>query len=741
MPLGILYNIPSLAAESELTLTSNALNSTLEQLSSGSRINTGSDDAAGLAIANGLQANVSALTQSVSNANNGIGELQLADGALAQVTTLLNRAVTLATESGTGTVSDGQRVAIQAEYSSILTEINSIGTSTTFNSQAIFQGGSTPNTNAADSPGTGTLQLNEGLTAGSTTTISAGGAAFTFTAAATGQVTTNQVTSAATNLATGTAVASGAVLTVTRTGGTTVYTASAATTVGNLIDAINTGTGTGITVSVTGTQTSGGLSAVLAGGALQINDLDGTDSLAVAETNDTNANEVQSTTGALTASTAITAGTVETVLRNGVTTTYTAGSAATIGQLITALTTSVASGGNVGGTTGIVVGGTTPTSAFGAALVGGFLQISDPTDNNSLTVTESVHADLTVGPAALAHPLQDFPGGFANPTATTSTVQDLINAINSDTVVGAKASLINGILQVTDPFNRGNLAVTTTDTVLGAAVAGAQTSFVNPTIGSSAPNANELVSNAGTSGTPLTTLTALAAGSVTSFTAGGKTFSYTSPSGGSTIGDLISAIDNPLTDPADLQAYIGTTGSAAGQLVVVDPLNNGNLAVGPTNANTALGTFTSPVTTGSPTTNIFLSDSTAVGSSEIAVTIGSLNTASITNGSGTNGVDLAATDLNTQGDAQSALILLGSAIANIASVRGNLGAVVNRLTAASNVLNSQVLNLTSAESTITSADIPTVVANLTKYSILEQTGISALAQSNQQQQLVLKLLQ
>lgn len=174
---------------------------------------------------------------------------------------------------------------------------------------------------------------------------------------------------------------------------------------------------------------------------------------------------------------------------------------------------------------------------------------------------------------------------------------------------------------------------------------------------------------------------------------------------------------------------------------MVDPLDNNDLAVGPTNADTALGTFSNPVTTASPTTNIFLSDSTAVGSSEIAVTIGSLNTSSLTNGSGTAGVDLAATDLNTEGDAQSALILLGSAIANIASVRGNLGAVVNRLTAASNVLNSQVLNLTSAESTITSADIPTVVANLTKYSILEQTGISALAQSNQQQQLVLKLLQ
>ena len=71
MPLGILNNIPSLAAENQLTLTNNALQTTLAQLSSGSRINTGADDAAGLAIANGLQANITALTQSVSNANNG----------------------------------------------------------------------------------------------------------------------------------------------------------------------------------------------------------------------------------------------------------------------------------------------------------------------------------------------------------------------------------------------------------------------------------------------------------------------------------------------------------------------------------------------------------------------------------------------------------------------------------------------------------------------------------------------
>jgi flagellin len=731
-----LYNIPSLAAEAQLTLTSTALNSTLEQLSSGSRINTGADDAAGLAIANGLQANVSALTQSVSNANNGIGELQLADGALAQVTTLLNRAVTLATESGTGTVSDAQRVAIQAEYSSILTEINSIGTSTTFNGQAVFQGGSTPNTNAVDSPGTGTLQLNEGLTAGTTTTVSAGGASFSFTAATTGQVPTNQVNSATTNLTASTALASGSILTVTRAGGTTIYTATAATTVGALENVINSGVAiSGTPITVTGTDTAGhtGYSATIAGGSLQLTDLNGNNDISAVETGDPNTNQITSSVGTLTTATALASGDVFTVTRGGaVDTVYTTNAATTVGNLINAINTGTGTGVLVTTTGGGI------TTGLGASIVGGHLIVTDSNNNGNITAAQGTGAELGTFADTVD---KTFAAPFLNPAASTSTVQTLINAINSDTVVGAKAALVNGQLQVTDPFDRGDLAVTTTDTVLGATVAGAQTSFPNTTIGSSAPNANELVSNAGTSGTPLTADTVLAAGTVTSFTAGGKTFSYTAPTGGSTIGALISAIDNPLTDPANLQAYIGTVGSAAGQLVVVDPLDNNDLAVGPTNADTALGTFSNPVTTASPTTNIFLSDSTAVGSSEIAVTIGSLNTSSLTNGSGTAGVNLAATDLNTQGDAQSALILLGSAIANIASVRGNLGAVVNRLTAASNVLNSQVLNLTSAESTITSADIPTVVANLTKYSILEQTGISALAQSNQQQQLVLKLLQ
>src|SRR3977135_3452793 len=127
MALSVLNNIASLAAQNQLTITNGNLQKALFQLSSGSRINSGADDAAGLAIADGLQANITGLTQSSRNANDGVGQLQVADGALAQVTTLLNRSVTLATESANGTVSNSQRTALDAEFSPIQRKSYRIG--------------------------------------------------------------------------------------------------------------------------------------------------------------------------------------------------------------------------------------------------------------------------------------------------------------------------------------------------------------------------------------------------------------------------------------------------------------------------------------------------------------------------------------------------------------------------------------------------------------------------------------
>ncbi len=143
MSLGVLNNISALYAENNLNQTQSSLQNTLTQLSSGSRINSGADDAAGLSLANGLDANSAALTQSSENAREGVGLLQVADGALSQVTNLLNRAVTLATEASNGTLKSTQDSAANSEYQSILDEISNIGATSTYNGQQVF-GGATP---------------------------------------------------------------------------------------------------------------------------------------------------------------------------------------------------------------------------------------------------------------------------------------------------------------------------------------------------------------------------------------------------------------------------------------------------------------------------------------------------------------------------------------------------------------------------------------------------------------------
>ncbi len=383
MALSILNNITSLVAQNQLSVTQQSLQNTLLQLSTGSRINSGADDAAGLAIADALNANVTALTQSARNATDGIGLIQVADGAMSQVTTLLNRAVTLATEAATGTVDDSQRTALNAEFASIKSEIDRIGGNTLYNGIQVFGGG------AAGADKNNWVGATGGLTA------------------ATGL--TNQ--------------------------------------------------------NVTITDADSGKSE-----------------------------------------------------------TYTFNAGDTVGTMLTQF-------------------------------------------NNSTNVNVTASLDST------------------------------------------------GHVVFTDKNGNGSIFVTATGTDLGA--------VAQKTIAAS--------------------------------------------------------------------------------------------------------------------NNVYLSDGTGAGSSPITMTIGGLSAASL--GFTGTPVDLTANDLSTAADAQSALTAISSAISNIASDRGNLGAVSNRLQSASNVIAIQIQNLSSAEDGIKAADIGQQVANLSKYNILQQTGIAALQQSNQMQQSVLKLLQ
>jgi flagellin len=191
MSLGVLNNISAIYAQNNLNQTQMSLQSTLTQLSSGSRINSGADDAAGLALADGLHANVAALTQSAQNASAGVGMLQTADGALAQVTNLLNRAITLATEAANGTLNTSQVGSADQEYQNILTEIGNIGSTTNYNGNAVFS--ATPvSVFVSDGTASGASTFSE--TIGALTTASVG----TTAAGAGADLTTNATMNATT---------------------------------------------------------------------------------------------------------------------------------------------------------------------------------------------------------------------------------------------------------------------------------------------------------------------------------------------------------------------------------------------------------------------------------------------------------------------------------------------------------------------------------------------------------------
>lgn len=136
----ILNNISGINAQNQLNINNVNLSRTLLRLSSGKRINSGADDAAGLQIADRLRANTFALDQAVRNANDGIGVLQIADGALQEVSNLLTRAVTLAEESATETIDAAGRTALNNEFTQIEAEIARIATQTNFNGTGIFDG-------------------------------------------------------------------------------------------------------------------------------------------------------------------------------------------------------------------------------------------------------------------------------------------------------------------------------------------------------------------------------------------------------------------------------------------------------------------------------------------------------------------------------------------------------------------------------------------------------------------------
>jgi flagellin len=158
MSLSFQTNVTALTAENNLQVNSNFQSQTINQLTSGYRINSSGDDAAGLAVANGLRSTVNELTQGVRNATDGTNILQTIDGGLNNISNILDQLKSLATQSASGTFS-GNRSTLNQEFTTLLTEIDrqaaniglgsGTGTSAQYNASiTVYIGGGSTQANA-----------------------------------------------------------------------------------------------------------------------------------------------------------------------------------------------------------------------------------------------------------------------------------------------------------------------------------------------------------------------------------------------------------------------------------------------------------------------------------------------------------------------------------------------------------------------------------------------------------------
>lgn len=140
MALAVNTNVSALNAQRQLLTSGSALDTSFKRLSSGFRINSAADDAAGLQISNRLTSQINGLNQAISNANDGISVAQVAEGAMDEITTSLQRIRVLAVQSQNGINGSADRIALQKEVSALKTEISRIAQNTQFGNIDLLKG-------------------------------------------------------------------------------------------------------------------------------------------------------------------------------------------------------------------------------------------------------------------------------------------------------------------------------------------------------------------------------------------------------------------------------------------------------------------------------------------------------------------------------------------------------------------------------------------------------------------------
>lgn len=744
MSLFINTNIASLIAQNNVANSQDALTTSIQRLSSGLRINSAKDDAAGYAIAARMTSQIGGMTQAAQNSNDGISMAQTAAGALNQVTSDLQTMRNLAVQAANGTNSASDRASLQASISQLQQDIGQIASNTQYNGLNLLNGslanvqfqvgansGQTINTSIATSA--------PSAIGDNAATTSTGGTALSMDAAvaAAAAIGSNQFTAQSLSIAVG-----GQTLTVPPTGQL-----AAGSTAFEIAAQVNSAAGaSGASISAAA-NTYAQLSGFTAGSvSLQLQGAPDASGNFTPVTVSASLSTTKDVGGLAAAINAVSAQTGISAIANTVTGTislnqsqgYNIGvtnNAASTGTLN--LTGTNASGSTIGlaqilgnGNTGSVATAATATGTTYAS-----------TTTAAATISTVVTASAAPTSLAITTANNTIKGNY-NGTAYTATIAAATYA-NDGALAQAVATAINtatGATFTATPASGSAGAIVLTDTAGNPITFNAAGDTASVNLGLSAPasnvtgngtndlsvvvnGTNKLVSlAAGTFSTVASFVTAQAS----AFTTAGMTLTADST------GTKLLVTDNTTGATSTLSAFTGsaatssglaaptlTAGAAAGATVTA---NTSSSVVGGEVAFHSSNSYTVSSTT--PTNTTFLASATAGTSSLNAVS--SIDVTTIVNG--------------LPSGANNAMYVVDGAINTINGLQAQLGALQNRFMNAQSALTTTTTNVQQARSRIQDTNFASETANLTHNQILQQAGIAMLAQANAMPNSVLTLL-
>ncbi|HVY23230.1 MAG TPA: flagellin [Steroidobacteraceae bacterium] len=696
MSLVLNTNINSLMAQQNLSSSQMTLSTAMQRLSSGLRINSAADDAAGYAIAQRMTTQVNGLGQAQRNANDGISLAQVAEGALSELTNNLQSIRELAVQSANATNSASDRAALDTEVQQRLAEINRTATQTTFNGQHVLDG----------TLGSATFQV--GANVGETIGISL-----------TSNMKLNAIGSLATTNTTGSIASlfsNGAGLTLAA-GDLTVNTGAGAVNVAagtytsaqSLVDAINSAAAgiasvSGSEIKITNTSltnaiTFGGSAAATVGlgtvahataGAAATNAYYQSGAVSSFDYSVATATSGSYTSPNITLADYSTTNSVFTVDSHTVTlnTDYTTG-----GKTLTDVANDIqtqldaASSGTYQTTvsgSGIQIAKTATGSSSTAPVIADVSGATTWSGGSSVAGQDVTNKHFTVD------------GHAVNLTTDDTNLAGLVNDIQ--TQLDAASS---GTYTVSSSAGGVKIALTTAGAASAPVIAGADASFI--TTGGSSANG----------------------------TAAGATIDTTATSTG---------VDSAVTKPGTLTLAAGDFTLKVGTGTTIDLAGTYTSSQDLADAinSKVPGMYASIESNGQ--LDLSAADTITVGGAKAGAGAANLNFGTVGSAIATSG-DLSSANVLTVDAANNLMQRVDSALTAVSNFNSVLGAIQNRFQSAINSDAAATQNVTSARSRIQDADFAAETSKMTSANILQQAGVSVLAQANSQQQFILKLLQ